>query len=230
MMRRCWCAVLTEFSWESLVVVFDLDDTLYREADYQLSGFQAVCRCLEPLYGRSLRGEMERLLARGERDVLGALCRTLSLPDTVKQSLLWVYRLHQPDIKLSASVRAAVLEFERRCRGVAILTDGRSVTQRLKLRALGLEHLPAYISEEHGDEKPSPRRFERVMCDIPAANYMYIGDNPIKDFLAPNRLGWLSVGVRGGARNIHSQNVPELDVERQPRVWLESVESVLSLG
>lgn len=228
-MRRCWCAVSAEFSAASLVVVLDLDDTLYPEADYQLSGFRAVCDWLEPLYGHLLWSEVEQLLAQGECDVLGALCRTLGLPDAVKQSLLWVYRLHAPDIQLAAGVHAAVLEFQRRCRGVAVLTDGRSVTQRLKLRALGLAHLPVYISEEHGDEKPAPQRFELVMRDMPAAQYVYIGDNPVKDFLAPNRLGWMTVGVRGGARNVHRQLVAGLTAEHQPSAWVDSLEAVLLL-
>jgi putative hydrolase of the HAD superfamily len=36
-----------------------------------------------------------------------------------------------------------------------------------------------------------------------AARFLYVGDNPDKDFLAPNRLGWTTVMVRD-ERNLHS--------------------------
>lgn len=210
----------------NLVVVLDLDDTLYKEADYQDSGLREVCDWIEALYGRSLVGELEELKRQGERDLLGALCRLAGLPFSVKESLLWIYRLHEPCINLDPVVKGAIQLLESLCR-VAILTDGRSVSQRKKLKALGLMHIPAYISEEHGSEKPSPLRFELIMRDMPALDYVYVADNPKKDFLAPNALNWKTIGVVGDERNIHPQDCNGLSAAQLPKKWIVSLEKLM---
>ncbi|MDO8772750.1 MAG: HAD family hydrolase [Burkholderiaceae bacterium] len=208
------------------VVVLDLDDTLYKEADYHDSGLREVCNWIEGLYGRSLAGELEALKSQGERDLLGALCRLAGLPLSVKDSLVWVYRLHEPRIHLSPAAKETIHLLESMCR-VAILTDGRSVSQRKKLKSLGLSHLPAYISEEHGSEKPSPLRFELIMRELPALDYVYVADNPSKDFLAPNALNWKTIGLIGDKRNIHSQDRDGLSVAQLPQKWITSLDKLM---
>lgn len=209
------------------VIVFDLDDTLYKEADYQTSGHAAVCQWVQSVYGKSLWSELQHLLAADVPDLLSELCRVAGLPRTVKESLLWVYRLHQPKINLAPEIAKLLsnlnLDFH-----IAILTDGRSVTQRLKLKALGLDHFPAYISEEYGSEKPSSDRFELIMRDLPANRYAYVGDNPKKDFIAPNALGWRTFGLRDQGGNIHTQNLEGLDVNQLPNEWIDSLDEILN--
>jgi putative hydrolase of the HAD superfamily len=208
------------------VIVFDLDDTLYQEIDYKTSGHNAVCQWMQSVYGRSLCNELQSLRAADVPDLLGELCRLAGLPVTVKESLLWVYRLHHPRINLAPEIA----EFLRNLNSnfhVVILTDGRSLTQRLKLKALALDHLPTYISEEYGSEKPSSDRFELIMRDLPAEGYVYVGDNPKKDFIAPNALGWRTFGVRDQGRNIHTQNLEGLGVNQLPNQWINSLEEIL---
>lgn len=210
------------------VIVLDLDDTLYKEADYQASGLSEVCRWIEGLYGISLVGKVELLKLQGETDILGGLCRLSGLPLTVKDSLLWIYRLHEPTIHLSLAVKDTVDLLNSLCR-VAILTDGRSISQRKKLKSLGLSHLPAYVSEEHASEKPSLLRFELIMRDMPALDYVYVADNPRKDFLAPNALSWRTFGLVGNARNIHSQECADLTNEYLPQKWISSLDELIEL-
>ena len=209
------------------VVVLDLDDTLYKEADYRASGLAAVCARLETLFGKSFRVVLNNLQDSGESDLLAGLCRVAGLPLSVKDSLLWVYRLHEPRIQLSTSTQAVVTRLQEKCR-VAILTDGRSISQRMKLKALGISHLPAYISEDYASDKPSPLRFELIMRDMPAQAYYYVGDNPRKDFIAPNTLDWVSIGLRDDGRNIHKQDLTGLAAEQLPSHWVDSLEEILT--
>ena len=206
-------------------VVLDLDDTLYKEADYQTSGLEAVCACIKDLYGVSIRDALFDLKRIGESDLLGSACRIAGLPLSVKESLIWLYRLHEPRICLSHPIRN-FLDRLQQVGHVAIITDGRSVSQRQKLRSLGLSHLPAYISEEYGADKPSPVRFELIMRELPASQYVFIGDNPRKDFLAPNKLGWITVGLRDDGRNIHRQDLTEWPAEQMPQKWINSLEDL----
>ena len=110
--------------------------------------------------------------------------------------------------------------------GIVILTDGRSITQRLKIAALGLEKYPVYISEEWNSEKPCEKRFQAIMAEHPAQQYIYIGDNPQKDFLAPN-MGWLTVGLRGDKQNIHSQKIDGLVEDYLPAVWIGGLVEIM---
>ena len=71
---------------------------------------------------------------------------------------------------------------------VVILTDGRSVIQRLKVNSLGLDDFPLYISEDYKSEKPNKKDFLQVEYDYPNMRYIYISDNPEKDFDAPYEL------------------------------------------
>ena len=107
----------------------------------------------------------------------------------------------------------------------AILTDGRSITQRLT-KSLGLSSFPA-IFDDYSDTKPSPLRYEFIMKDFPAQAYFYIADNPKKDFLAPNHLGWQTVGLLGSAFNIHSQDVSHLNPDYLPSFWINSLLDLL---
>ena len=209
-------------------VVFDLDDTLYRENEYHESGLQAVSDLVLKIYGENPIRLLLDWKKAGVQDLLGRLCEELSLPLVVKESLLWEYRIHFPKISLRSGARQVLEQIGNHALGIAILTDGRSVTQRLKLQALGLDALPVFISEEWGDVKPSERRFVEISDQYPAAQYVYVGDNPIKDFVAPNRLGWTTVGLLDSGSNIHRQDIKELSDEYLPSLWVKTLEELLS--
>lgn len=211
-----------------LVFVLDLDDTLYKEEDYHASGMNEVCRWINSVYKINVTSELEGIRSSGEKDIFAGLCRAVGLPSSVKDSLLWVYRLHHPAISLSEETKV-FLEKIKRIGKLAILTDGRSMSQRLKLLALGLNELPCYISEEYASEKPEVLRFERIMTDISGENYFYIGDNLKKDFIAPNRLGWTTVCLRDDGRNIHTQRISMLQEDQKPDFWINTLHEIFDL-
>lgn len=214
---------------KNLCVVFDLDDTLYNERDYQLSGFRAVSFHCQIAYGKDVLFQIMQWDASGEQDIFGRLCSLLEIPSTCKEAFIWIYRNHVPSITLSPLTVNVLDYFIREAVSVAILTDGRSTTQRLKINALGLSHLPAFISEEWGDVKPGTVRFEAIQKEVGADEYWYVGDNPKKDFLAPNQLGWKSIGLKGGNRNIHSQDTTELSADYLPKHWISNLGELLDL-
>ncbi len=205
------------------VIVLDLDDTLYPEEAYVRSGITAVCALAAELYGSDHTTKLLAQRDEGILDWLTALCTLLPQAPGLRESLLWRYRLHQPGIVLSPEARATVDDLIDRAMAVVILTDGRSITQRLKLRALGLADLPVYISDEYaGACKPDPTRFLAIMADFPAARHVYVADNPAKDFIAPKALGWLTIGVRTGAAGVYRQDGP-IPVAHAPDVWIPSI-------
>ena len=212
------------------VVVFDLDDTLYPEWEYKKSGLLYLINLVNHLYGEgACRYSLSVDALAASNDFIGNIADAYNLPEKVKESLLWLYRTHKPSIKLKPHVENVITTLEKACGAIAIITDGRSVTQRLKIESLGLSRLPLYISEEYSSEKPSPDRFIKIMSEFKRRNYFYIADNPQKDFLAPNSLGWKTIGLKGDKCNVHSQRLHEISNDFLPSVWINSLSELLIL-
>ena len=53
------------------------------------------------------------------------------------------------------------------------------------------------LGEDRAYFKPHPMAFERVAAAIgvPGDRFVYVGDNPAKDFVAPNAMGWTTVQI-----------------------------------
>ena len=218
------------FDLSRTVVVFDLDDTLYQEADYVESGVRYVCDRINALYGKNLYLEVLGAIRLDSGvDWLGLLCERAGLPIAAKESLLWLYRLHEPNIQLLVDCKTAIEKIADAASAVAVLTDGRSITQRLKLKSLGLSALPVYISEEYGSAKPAPDRFKTIQSHFPAEHYVYVADNVIKDFAGCNPLGWIGIGMLGDRRNIHSQSLQDHPEALHPAYWVNDWEDLCKL-
>jgi putative hydrolase of the HAD superfamily len=202
------------------VVVFDLDDTLISELEYQRSGISAVETAITSLYGIPFDGRIQQALEKGVKDIWGWACEQLGLPSEVKTSFLWSYRLHQPVISTVSGIRATLDALSHAHANLAILTDGRSVTQRLKLSAVGLEAIPLFVSEDYQSLKPSPERFVAIESRWPGCSYVYVADNPAKDFLAPNVRGWLTLGANWVKSKVHEFDFSLLGAAYQPMHWL----------
>jgi putative hydrolase of the HAD superfamily len=209
------------------VIVFDLDDTLYHERDYQLSGIAHVASVVGRAAAKDVSSAVHEALGKGA-DLWDAACAAGGLPPGAKEQLLWLYRLHPPEIALTQGAREA-LEFARKAaKGIAILTDGRSVTQRLKLRALGLADIPAFISEETGWGKPDERAYSNVMAKLPATHYVYVADNPTKDFVSANTLGWTTFGLLPREGCIHPFEPDGVPQTHRPQAWISDLAELVS--
>ncbi len=212
------------------VVVFDLDDTLYPEADYVDSGIRYVCAQINSLYGIDCYETIQaQRLHDAKLDWLSLVCELSCLKPSVKESLLWMYRLHLPDINLYENCSESLAKIKSAALAIAVLTDGRTVTQKFKLASLGLSHYPAYVSEDYGSEKPAPDRFQAIQKDFPADKYVYVADNVHKDFLGCNPLGWIGIGMRGNDRNIYSQSTQDLPESALPTYWVNNWEELTEL-
>ena len=202
------------------VVCFDLDDTLYKEIDYLKSAYKEVAtvvghpEMVQQMLDWYYAGEnaFQKLI-----DTYGA---SISIADCLK-----IYRNHYPDISLDAGVKEYLDELKKADAKLGIISDGRSLTQRNKIKALGLEDFfdIEVISEEFGSEKPDLRNYQVVMDGFPKRKrFLYVGDNPNKDFVAPNQLGWRTYCLKNDGRNIHGQDF-SLPEEYMPQHVLETV-------
>jgi putative hydrolase of the HAD superfamily len=199
------------------LVIFDLDDTLYLERDYALSGYKAVGAWLRQNYG-VLRFEdtCQKLLDSGRRghifDEALLAHSTDPSPHLVKQ-LVAIYRGHTPDIKLAPD---AALYLARCCPGsiFGMITDGHLQAQKAKVMSLGLSRALSKIifTAEFGEgfSKPHPRAFAAI--EDWSAQFgrplVYVADNPRKDFVTARARGWRTIRIARPER-IHHLTAPD---------------------
>ncbi|KAG1648928.1 putative glycosyltransferase EpsJ [Nymphon striatum] len=138
---------------------------------------------------------------RNKQDVFGYISSTYQLD---KQELIHRYRNHIPNIKPFDGVLDTLQKIKDSKGKLAIITDGRSITQRNKLKKLGL--LPFFdfiiVSEEIGTEKPHELNYKSVENHFNLKNYFYIADNFKKDFITPKKLDFYDTLVH---RTVHPQ-------------------------
>jgi len=185
-------------------VIFDLDDTLFSESEFVRSGFRAVSDWIESHYQKKNFFEIaEQLFAEGKRGNLFnlALERLGVCYDQVFIHLLvTVYREHVPKLLLYEDSKWAIEYFKQR-KKIGIITDGYFITQQNKVVALGIENEFNIIvySDQYGREnwKPSKVPYLKVMENLGCQGdeCVYIGDNPSKDFITANSLGWQTIQI-----------------------------------
>jgi len=194
-----------------MVLVFDMDDTLYEEATYVCSGFRAVARHLGPILGKSasrLHAEMMGFLETlGRGRVFDSLLeRHGKLSRQLVKECVSCYRLHEPEIRLHQAGRDCLRRF--RHLALYVVTDGNKTAQAAKVRALDLESKvkKVFITHRYGarHSKPSPHCFHIIqkLEQAPPGQILYVGDDPSKDFVGIRPLGFRTLRVLTGPHSI----------------------------
>ena len=199
------------------VVCFDLDDTLYKEIDFLKSGYKKVAELVGKRFGLDVWNIYYQLLLwyhNGE-NAFSRLNDEYGIDNPI-EDYLNVYRYHHPAIALSEETRNVLTKLKEEGVILAIITDGREITQNQKIEALGLsewiDNEFIIINEAKEHFKPNHWSFDKMMlCCFEQhldteLSFYYVGDNTEKDFIAPNELGWMSVCLLDDGKNIHKQD------------------------
>ncbi len=188
-------------------LLFDLDDTLYPEITYVKSGFKASTALLAKCTGVPAEEAYDHachlLETQGRGHIFNDLLAMYDLDDpTLVDVMLLAYRTHSPAIKLWEHVHETLTAMIACDAMLGVVTDGMASVQHRKIEALGIAPLFHYVlcTDEIGPDawKPSPRPFLAALTYLDATpdQAIYVGDNPTKDFKAPNQLGMMSVRIR----------------------------------
>lgn len=207
-------------------IIFDLDDTLMYEVDYLKSAYREIASIVDPEIQEKLYEEMFSKYQRGENafEFLNIQYSKFEVKD-----LLEIYRNHFPKIQLNKDTQELLLNLKNQGYKIGLITDGRSVTQRNKLKALGVEAIfdKVIVSEEFGSTKPDQKNY-LIFIEEGIEDYYYIADNPKKDFITPNKLGWISICLLDNGQNIHQQNF-ELEIEYLPQYRIKNLNEISKL-
>lgn len=189
------------------VYVFDLDDTLFSERHFALSGYRAVHDWQLPRLGlQNFLETAEQLYAGADRSnlfnrALSALGHAAD-PATVSE-MVRIFREHLPtSLTLHEDGKWILEHLKARNKTMAVISDGYYIPQSNKVKVLNLE--PYFKRIIYSDTlggmsfwKPHPLPFQNIMKEFGGdpSQYVYIADNPIKDFIAPKSLGWQTIQI-----------------------------------
>lgn len=204
-------------------VLFDLDDTLYRERDFVEQSFRSVAKVLaDYLAGKSkpvvkeqvedgagdssfeespeglFRQMIELMEQEGRGEIFNRLCERYDV-DIPVQELVEIYRGTKPVLSLYPDGEEFLGWLEGRKIKMGLITDGNAEVQHNKIRALGLDRRMDVVlaSYDLGLRKPDRGVYvyclEKLGCKPEEA--VYIGDNPLKDFIGARALGMRTVRI-----------------------------------
>jgi putative hydrolase of the HAD superfamily len=185
-------------------ILFDLDDTLYDEKTYVVSGFWAVAEELE-VELQTPQGQLaEEMLAILEDDGRGRVFDVLlkrygAYSKKRVKELVGVYRAHQPDITLFPDVFRVLGELQESNYLLGLVTNGLCVMQKRKVEALGIKpYMDAVVyPDKLGSDlwKPHPAGFWECLerLGVSSEHAMYVGNDPEKDLEPSRKIGMIPV-------------------------------------
>jgi len=171
-----------------MVIVFDLDDTLYDEIDFIKSGFKEISNYLKNK--KYFDFMWQDFIQNGSGKTFDNLINHFKLNIQITK-LIEIYRFHKPNITLPQSSIDLLSITNTNC----LISDGHYITQQNKFEALKLYQyikFPIFTDYYH-TKKPDTKPFQMVMKKYNSSKYIYIADNPKKDFIAPKKLNWITI-------------------------------------
>jgi len=190
----------------SLILVFDMDDTIFPEIDFVYSGFKKVDFFLKNelnIYNFFDKA-CEKFLLGNRSDIFNQFLKEVNYEGDINvlvKKLVHIYRSHKPDISLYNDAIWALKYYSKQV-PLVLLTDGYFKTQQNKVESLNIDEYfeKYYYTDKWGKNywKPNTFVFEKVQNDFIStdSNFVYISDNPEKDFIAPNKLNWNSIYIK----------------------------------
>lgn len=199
-----------------MVLIFDLDDTLYDERTYVESGLYAVAYFGEQKFGWPVKSSLLFMIETLDNMGRGAIFDLWlkeygAFSKGLTTKCINVYRHHSPNLHLFKSATELLPCLKEH--PLYIVTDGHKLVQEQKVKSLCLDahfrHI--FITHRYGlqNAKPSTYCFElikhREKCNW--KDMLYVGDNPSKDFVNLNKLKMRTVRVLTGChRNIQADD------------------------
>ena len=186
-------------------VIFDMDDTLYPEKQFVLSGFRAVSGWVEENLGFSSSQTYSQLESIFQEDSQGKIFNHfLAMKNVSDEAFLTTmvecYRSHYPNLEPYPEVRNLLEELSSLYH-IGLISDGYLETQNNKWQALGLQKYfdTVVFSDQWGKKfwKPHKRPYLEALrrLEIEGIEAVYVGDNPNKDFFGANQLGIYTIMV-----------------------------------
>ena len=184
-------------------IIFDLDETLIdREATMhrflikQHQRLSAVLLCEDLGYADTVLKFQEGGYA-SKRDAFQAALTELDQDQSLLEIVIQDFEAEYGTEAISFPDAKITLETLRRSFSLGLITNGRSLGQRNKMKSARILDLfdAIVISEEIGIKKPEPAIFSHCLdlLSVDSHEAAYVGDNPTNDIEPANKIGMTSI-------------------------------------
>ena len=119
--------------------------------------------------------------------------------------LVDIYRATRPSLHLYKDAAEVLNQLKKEGKLIGIITDGNATVQEAKVRLLGLFDIidalilpdALVINGETHFTKPNPVVYEACLekLGVKPEEAVYIGDNPLKDFVGAGKIGMKTVQI-----------------------------------
>lgn len=192
-------------------IVFDLDDTLLSKSEWTAPALEFAATRLrldaQRVWELATRYTQEHGGAdAGIYNHVLLMCGQSDSAMNIRALVAWAnqYTPAPGSLCLLPGVSTALEKLGRRYR-LAVIADGNVDCQKAKVHATGLDRLVAsivYSDTIDGirSRRPDPRPFRVALAELGtrATQTLFVGDNPVKDFLRPSQIGFVTVRVMSG--------------------------------
>lgn len=187
------------------LIVFDLDNTLYREADYLKNVLLEFSEYLDILIQNLTSDDIEQKINRRKKNVLKNLIdefigkKYSSIYNLNK--IFKIYKYSQRKIFLYKDASEILPKLRNLGIKVSILTNGIEQVQKNKLALLNLEKMVDYVKIVEGENsKPNNVAFLSLMngFGVTEKETMMIGDDPINDIVGARNIGIYTFRLKRG--------------------------------
>lgn len=180
-----------------------MDDTLYPEKEFVLSGFKEVSKYISNEYkidNEKVFSILKKDFDKGIRKKnFNELLKKLDLKQNILQDLINIYRDHKPDISLYSDAEIVLNKPYKKIK-LGIITDGYPQTQKNKIQGLGIENFfdEIIINDIRKENKLETKSFIKMLLKLGTKpnESIYIGDNPLRDFPAAKKVGIHTVRIK----------------------------------
>ena len=197
-----------------LIIIFDLDDTLYHRKDFVFNGLNNVADLIfirnNHLKKNKILNELKKLyFNQKNKKIFNDYIKKKKIKNIKIKECINAYRYGKNVIKVYPEAKNILQKHKNK---IYLITDGNKKVQRYKIRLLKIKKFfkKIFITNVYGIkyQKPSMFCFKKIKtienCEY--NNMIYIGDNPAKDFINCNKAGIKTVRLlKGEYKNLKAK-------------------------
>ncbi len=190
------------------ILVFDLDDTLYNEFDFVVSGFFNVSKIINNKFNIKTDESYKYLLnyfkKYGRAKIFDNFLNKHNIYSKKNLKLcINIYRYSNRNISIKPEARNIISKLYKK-KNLYLVTDGNKIVQNHKIKLLKINKFfkKIYITHNYGIKysKPSLYCFKKIcqIENISFNNLVYIADDPNKDFINLNNKNAITIRILEG--------------------------------
>lgn len=198
----------------------DLDDTLYNEIDYVISGYDLFEKWYYFQYKKKIKYKLDKKeILKNLKNHVQLFIKKNQINEINSYKIIELIRNHKPNIIINNRNLKKLEKLKLIFKNLILTTNGRSITQNNKIDSLGVRKYfnKIIISEEIGAKKPQKKFYEISLNEFNNHNFIFIGDNFYKDLELPSIYGHKVILIQNKKNRLHElekkkKNLKKIDL------------------